>query len=129
VDGGALGGRRTNLRGAVLAGRRHNATIVALRTDFGRLGVRDLQKQLADRSRHWDEADGGRDAARFRALVRLRNALAHGNQKQVEELRRQGHLDTVGWAREQQPVLDRLTRTMDRILWEPLTERTGEEPW
>lgn len=106
-----------------------NATIVALRTDFGRLGIRNLEGKLAVRHRTWDRHAGGSDPARYDALIQLRNALAHGNQHQVAELRRQGTIDTITWARKQLPVLNRVARALDRILWEHLTQRTGVSPW
>jgi hypothetical protein len=106
-----------------------NATMTALRTDFGRLGVRNLEGKLAARYSNWDRTAGGSDPARYDALIRVRNALAHGNQHQVTELRRQGYNDTVTWARQQLPVLNRATRALDRILWDHLRQRTGGQPW
>ena len=106
-----------------------NATIAALRTDFGRLGLRNLEGKLAARYPQWDTNAGGTDVARFNALVGLRNALAHGNQRQVDEHRRQGHADTVSWARQQLPVLNRAARGLDRILWDHLRTKTGSHPW
>ena len=106
-----------------------NATLTALRTDFGRLGVRNLEGKLALRYSQWDAANGGGDPKRFSNLLALRNALAHGNQDQVDEHRRQGHADTISWARQQIPVLNRAARGLDRIMWEHLKARTGAVPW
>jgi len=112
-----------------------NATMTALRMDFGRLGVRNLEGKLGTINAAWARP-GGKDPGKFDALVSLRNALAHGNQRQVDEYqrqvdeyRRQGHLDTVSWARNQLPVLNRLSRAFDTILWEHLRTRTGVPPW
>lgn len=106
-----------------------NATMTALRTDFARIGVRNLHGKLAARYSEWDEDAGGGDPTRFNALVTLRNSLAHGNQRQVAELRRQGHLDTVSWARGQLPVLNRICRALDRVVWDHLRVPTGASPW
>lgn len=106
-----------------------NATMGALRTDYGRLGVRNLEGKLAGRYRAWDRHAGGSDPARYEALMQLRNALAHGNQQQVAQLRRQGTSDTITWARQQLPVLNRAARALDRVLWEHLAQRTGVSPW
>lgn len=106
-----------------------NATMTALRTDFERLGIRNLKGKLAGRYTNWDADGGGSDPKRFRALVQLRNALAHGNQRQVAELRRQGYPDTITWGRKQLPVLNRAGRALDRIMWDHLIGKTGVEPW
>ena len=106
-----------------------NATITSLRTDFGRLGIRNLEGKLALRSTYWDKATGGTDPTRYATLINLRNALAHGNQRQVDEYRRQGSPDTVTWGRKQLPVLNRAARALDRIVWEHLVTSTGDSPW
>jgi hypothetical protein len=106
-----------------------NATITTLRTDFSRLGIRNIGHRLAARDARWDPLTNGSDLRRYNALVSLRNALAHGNQRQVDELRRQGHPDTVTWGREQIPVLNRAARLLDRIIWDSLRTQTGVEPW
>jgi hypothetical protein len=106
-----------------------NATMTALRTDFRRLGIRNLEGKLAARYQNWDKDHGGTDPARYNALVGLRNALAHGNQRQVDEHRRQGHPDTVTWGRQQVPVLNRAARGLDRIVWDHLAAETGASPW
>jgi hypothetical protein len=106
-----------------------NATMTSLRTDFGRLGIRDLGGKLAQRDSRWDAQAGGTDPSRYNALVAVRNALAHGNQRQVDEHRRQGHPDTVTWGRSQLPVLNRAAVALDRIVWENLRSQTGVEPW
>lgn len=106
-----------------------NATVASLRTDFGRLGVRNLEGRLAGRDPRWDPQTGGTDPSRYNALVAVRNALAHGNQRQVDEHRRQGHSDTVSWGRSQLPVLNRAAAALDRIVWDNLYSQTGVEPW
>lgn len=106
-----------------------NATLQTLRTDFGRLGIRNLEGKLAANYTQWDVDSGGTDPGRYNALVALRNALAHGNQRQVGEQRRQGHLDTVTWARHQLPVLNRAARALDATVWENLRSQTGVAPW
>jgi len=120
------------LTGAITRGRSidsGNATITSLRTDFGRLGIRDLEGKLAQRDHRWDVQGGGADPSRYNALVTVRNALAHGNQRQVDEQRRQGHPDTVTWGRNQLPVLNRAAAALDRILSVNLLSQTGVEPW
>jgi len=57
------------------------------------------------------------------------NALAHGNQRQVDEYRRQGRSDTVTWGRGQLPVLNRAARGLDSIVWDHLLSETGAAPW
>jgi hypothetical protein len=106
-----------------------NATLVALRSDFGRHGVRNLEGKLAARYSQWDREEGGTDRVRYGALIDVRNALAHGNQQQVDELRRQGSADTVTWGRQQLPVLNRAARGLERVVWEHMRERTGTPPW
>ena len=106
-----------------------NATLTALRSDFGRLGVRNLEGKLAARYPQWDRDKGGIDPVRYGALIDVRNALAHGNQQQIDELRRQGRLDTLTWGRKQLAVLNRAARGLDRTVWEQMLERTRRPPW
>jgi hypothetical protein len=106
-----------------------NPTMTSLRTDFGRLGIRDLEGKMAQMDAHWDAANGGTDPARYKSLIEVRNALAHGNQRQVDEHRRQGRMDTISWSRQQIPVLNRAASALDRVVWTSLLSRTGMEPW
>ena len=120
------------LTAAIIRGRSidsGNATMAALRTDFGRLGIRNLEGKLAALDSHWDADNGGTDPARLNALISLRNALAHGNQRQVDEQRRQGHPDNLSWARSQLPVLNRAAKAIDHVVWEHLRSSTGVDPW
>lgn len=120
------------LTSAVTSGRSMdagNATMKALRTDFSRLGIRRLDLKLAAKYSTWDVSSGGKDTSRFNHLIEMRNALAHGNQRQVDEYRRQGRSDTVTWGRAQLPALNRAARGLDTIVWEHLLNETGAAPW
>lgn len=120
------------LTAAVTGGRSidsGNATLKSLTADFQRVGVRRLERNLAAHYRQWDSASGGSDRVRFNHLIEMRNALAHGNQRQVDEYRRQGRADTVSWGRTHLPTLNRAARGLDRVVWDQLTTKTGKSPW
>lgn len=106
----------------------NNATLKALRTDFDRLGLGRLEAKLAETNPRWDR-ESGPDLKQFEALLRVRNALAHGNDRQVKELRRQGHLDTLTWGRNRVPMLTRGARALDRVVWHHLAATIGGSPW
>ncbi|MDQ1712403.1 MAG: hypothetical protein QOE45_1853 [Frankiaceae bacterium] len=109
---------------------RGNADLRCLVHDFGRIGIDALGRQLVSANPRWA---GGRDRRGDRALygdlLELRNCLAHGNERQLERLRARGVEDTIVWARARLPALNRLARTLDRILWETLVEIYRKEPW
>ena len=90
-----------------------NPTLTTLRTDFSRLGIRNLEGKISSLYTGW--AVNGPDRTKYTALIEMRNALAHGNQRQVEEYRRQGRQDTVTWAKQQLPAANRLARALDRV--------------
>jgi hypothetical protein len=62
-------------------------------------------------------------------LIELRNALAHGNQGQLDRLRARGVADTVTWARRRLSGLDRTSRALDRLVWDHVVETFKSEPW
>lgn len=102
---------------------RGNATLSAIKEDFGRLGLSPLDPGRLNA--RW--ASG--DKARLDQLLRLRNALAHGNQRDVSALRNHGVLDTVAWASGGTQVLNRLARSLDRLVWDHLVTVLGSKPW
>lgn len=108
---------------------RGNATVRTIVGDFRRLGVSDLGRRLADHNRHWNSTTGRGDQAYFGDLMRLRNALAHGNQTQLDRARADGIADTITWSRARLPMLRRIGRALDRSVWESLAESFGSEPW
>ncbi len=68
---------------------RGNADLQAIKADFRRVGLRTMDLSAYDR--HW--ATG--DSASLDQLIMLRNALAHGNERDLSRLRQQGVNDTV----------------------------------
>lgn len=103
---------------------RGNATFGNLARDFERLGIRGLGTELGKTNAYWQK-----DKTFYGNLIRLRNCLAHGSQAELDELRREGIVDTVSWARDRLPGLDRIAKTLDRIVWEHLFTTFGVEPW
>lgn len=63
------------------------------------------------------------------ACFGLRNALAHGNERQLERLRQRGVMDTVSWARNRLPGLNRTAKALDRSMWDHVRETFGVRPW
>lgn len=109
---------------------RGNADMRSMGQDFRRLGVRGLAGQIAARNAHWATTAAHRgDQAFYQDLIELRNALAHGNQQQVDNLRVRGVFDRVTWARDRLPGLTRTARALDRIVWEHLRSTFGRNPW
>jgi hypothetical protein len=109
---------------------RGNADLRSIRQDFRRIGVRNVSQGIASRDTHWDTKGGRRgDQAYYQDLIELRNALAHGNQRQLNELRARGVFDRVTWARARLPGLDRTARALDRVVWDHLHSTYGRNPW
>lgn len=106
-----------------------NPTLTVLRTDFSRLGIRNLDGKVESRYPVEWASRNGHDRQRFKALLDMRNALAHGNRRQVDEFRRQGRQDTVSWAKGQLPAANRLARALDRIVFDHLESTIGSRPW
>ncbi len=106
---------------------RGNADLRALEQDFLRLGVSQLSSKLGVVNRRWGGQLG--DRVEFDNLIRLRNALAHGDEEQVVALRREGVLDTRSWATARRPGMLRLSRALDRVVWENLQQTFQKEPW
>jgi hypothetical protein len=107
-----------------------NADLRSIRHDFMRIGLADLDARVARHNRRW--TDGSRrhgDRAYYSDLIELRNALAHGNQGQLNRLRLRGVRDTVTWARKRLPGVDRFACALDRAVWDHLRETFGTEPW
>lgn len=107
-----------------------NAGLKSIEQDFRRLGLRRIRQQLAAQNSHWNTARNRQgDQACYQDLIELRNALAHGNQRQVDNLRARGVFDRVTWARDRLPGLDRTARALDRIVWDHLHSAFGGDPW
>lgn len=104
---------RPLLIGATTAGRlidRGNADLRSVGQDFQRLGIGGLNGKLGVfNSRRARSGERG-DRTYYQHLIELRNALAHGNQVQLDRLRARGIADTVTWARARLPGLDELER-------------------
>lgn len=110
----------------LVAGRgidRGNATLGTIKSDFGRLGVSPFDISL--HNRRWSSGD----SVEFGNLLTLRNALAHGNERELVQLRGHGVIDTVSWSRSRLPVLNRIARAMDRLVWDHLRATFGADPW
>jgi len=109
---------------------RGNADLRSLDHDFRRVGVSAVGEHLAASSAYWRRSQSRRgDRAFYQDLIELRNALAHGNQRQVDRLRERGIRDTVSWARARLCGLDRTASALDRIVWDNLSEAIGGDPW
>ncbi|MCW3037639.1 MAG: hypothetical protein JWM17_2951 [Actinobacteria bacterium] len=109
---------------------RGNADLHSIGQEFRRVGIAGLNAQLSTRNAYWDRDSSRRgDRAYYQDLIELRNALAHGNQRQLDELRRRGVADTVSWARSRLPGLDRTARAMNRIVWEHFHDTFRSDPW
>ncbi len=77
---------------------RGNADLRGMRQDFRRIGVRHVSQGIAGRNTHWDTQESRRGGqAYYQDLIELRNALAHGNQRQLDQLRARGVSDRVTW--------------------------------
>lgn len=114
------------LIGGLVMGRgidRGNATLSVIKSDFRRPGL--ARFDLSHPDPRWVQGD----KTRFDELLRLRNALAHGNQRELEALRTTGVRDTVSWARRRLPVLNRVARAMDELVWDHLRKVLGTDPW
>jgi hypothetical protein len=105
-----------------------NPTLRNVQLDFRRLGLSELQKQLAAHNSRW-AAPGGSDKKVYEDLLDMRNALAHGNQGQLDLLRLRGLSDTVSWTRRRLPSLNRIASALDHVVWDHLSQLFGLEPW
>jgi hypothetical protein len=125
--------RRVLLVDAAVHGRtidRGNPAVRNLVTDFVALGISNLDERLNRASPRWRSTPGQRgDRAAYGDLLELRNAVAHGNERQLNQLRERRVHDTVTWVRQQLPGLDRTARALDHILWDHLLSIYAEEPW
>lgn len=122
---------RPLLNAAATEGRfidRGNADIRSIEQDFRRLGLTGLKARLQALNARWAPPTGG-DRARYQNLIELRNALAHGNQSQLDSLRARGVADTVTWARDSLPALNRTARALDKAVWNHLRQTFGSDPW
>lgn len=108
---------------------RDNADARSIESDFRRLGITGLNGRLQAANPRWAPQNGPSDRAAYQRLIELRNALAHGNQGQVDRLRSQGTVDTVTWARRALPSLNRTARALDRVVWHHWRQIFGVDPW
>lgn len=109
---------------------RGNADLRSLKQDFQRLGISGLGERIGARNGYWKRAGNRRgDSASYQDLIELRNCLAHGNSTQLEALRERGVPDTVTWARQRLPGLDRTARALDRLVWDHLRTSFKVDPW
>lgn len=93
---------------------RGKADLRSLEQGFRRIGISGISGRIASLSARWSPAMAWRgDQAFYQDLIELRNALAHGNQQQLDRLRARGVLDMVSWARDRLPGLDRTARALD----------------
>jgi hypothetical protein len=103
---------------------RGNATTPTVKSDFARIGLSPLNPAL--HNSRWSKGD----SAEFDLLVRLRNALGHGNETELRALLAGGAVkDTVSWARARLPLINRYVRALDKLVWNHLVRATGKEPW
>lgn len=108
---------------------RGNADVRSVARDFRRLGIGGLRSGIANHNVKWSPEGSRGDQAYYQDLIELRNALAHGNQGQLDTLRRRGVADTVSWSRARLPGLRRIARSLDRVVWEHLHSTFGVDPW
>jgi hypothetical protein len=98
--------------------------------DFQRLGIGGLSSRISARNANWQKTPSHRgDGAFYGDLIELRNALAHGNQRQLERLRRRRVMDTITWARSRLPGLNRIAKALDRVVWDHVRDNFDVEPW
>lgn len=112
---------------AVTEGRaldRGNADLSALQRDFRRLGIGSLGDQLRVKDNAWTA-----DRASLAGLVELRNAIAHGNARQLVDLRERGIHDTRSWTTSRRPALTRIARALDQVVWDHLEQTFRRKPW
>ncbi len=77
---------------------RGNADLPSIQRDFRRLGIGGINGRIGARDPSWlDQPPRRGDRAFYGDLIDLRNALAHGNQRQLDTLRGRGVADTVTW--------------------------------
>lgn len=111
---------------------RGNSDLRTLQTDFRRLGIHDLNGRVETANAYWAKSDDPPrrgDKAFYGDLINLRNAVAHGNQSDLDRLRREGVLDTVTWTRRRLAGLDRFAKALDRVVWDHLRTTFGADPW
>ncbi len=102
---------------------RANAGLKTIKDDFARLGLTPLD--LSTHDSRWTTVD----SKEFPLVFQLRNALAHGNERELRQLRASGVLDTVTWARRRLPVVNRVAKSLDHHVWDDLRRMIGTEPW
>ncbi len=102
--------------------------------DFRRIGLHGLKGKLEMANPRWKPATGRGDQAAYDDLMQLRNALARGNERQLDRLRTQPVPvpDTLGWTRARLPGLNRTARALDKLVWDHLSatlkRNRGERP-
>jgi hypothetical protein len=93
------------------------------------LGITGFRSRLRVLNARWDPPTGRSDQAAYQAPIELRNALAHGNQAQLDRLRARKVADTITWTRSRLPGLDRTARALDRVVWDRVITIFGQGPW
>jgi hypothetical protein len=118
---------------AMTAGRgidRGNAVVATMESDFGRLGVHRLSILLGAQEPRWSPPPpASADKRVYEGLISLRNALAHGNQSQLNALIARGASDTIDSSRAALSSLDRFAGALDRVVWDHVFGVTRKEPW
>ena len=102
---------------------RNNSDLRTIKADFGRLGLSPLDLGVHDA--RWSSNDSNE----LPLVFNLRNALAHGNEAELRTLRSSQVQDTVAWARRRLPVLNRVAKSLDHLVWDHLHTMIGTDPW
>lgn len=115
VHKAAANERQAEVLGTLLTqGRKldvHNPQPAALGSDFGRLGFKFVDALKAEGADIEDALE------RLDLLVKFRNAVAHGNESELEQLISGGHIKaTLTSYRTYRKTLSKLVVTMDRVV-------------
>lgn len=123
---------------AVTRGRRldtGNAGLDAVAQDFRRLGLKKFDETVKNHYRPWSGTTGKErydaDKKRYGDLTDLRNAVAHGNDRQLRDLHDRGVRPFKRCLiRNVLPALSRRARAMDEVVWDHVVKTFGvSDPW